>query len=86
MTIKPHHITSRLTAPLIFDQYEFCSLETINRFSLLTLVNDFLADNCCFCLGIAPSGQLLKKSAFLLQLVGNGAPPVTRDGSEVARA
>ncbi len=86
MTLKPHHITSRLTASLIFDQFEFCSLETISLFSLLSLVDDLLADNCCFCLGIAPSGQLLKKSAFLLQLVGNGAPLVAHDGSEVARA
>ncbi len=41
---------------------------------------------CCYCLGIVPRTQLLKKSARLLHLNDNKAPPSTRDSSEVIRA
>ncbi len=36
-------------------------------------------------LGMAPRAQLLKKSAWLLHLIGDKAPPVACDSSEVAR-
>ncbi len=39
-----------------------------------------------FGLGIAPRTQLLKKSARLLHLIGDKAPPAARDCSEVPRA
>ncbi len=38
------------------------------------------------CLGIASITQLLKKSAWLLYLIGYKASPTARDSSEVARA
>ncbi len=37
-------------------------------------------------LGIAPRDQLLKKNTGLLHLIGDKAPPVAHDSSEVARA
>ncbi len=40
--------------------------------------------NCCCCLGKAQRAQLLKKSAWLLHLIGNKAPPAARDSNEVA--
>ncbi len=43
-------------------------------------------DVSCWCsLGIAPRAQLLKKSAWLLHLIGDEAPPAAHDSSEVAR-
>ncbi len=42
---------------------------------------------CCYCsLGLAPGAQLLKKSTWLLHLIGDKAPPAVRDSSEVTRA
>ncbi len=40
----------------------------------------------CCCLGIAPRNQLPMKSAWLLHLIGDKAPPAARDSNEAARA
>ncbi len=39
-----------------------------------------------FCIGIALRVELLLEDAWLLHLIGNKAPSVARDSSEVARA
>ncbi len=46
---------------------------------------DFMILFICCCLDIAPRAQSLKKSAWLLRLIGDKAPPATGDSSEAAR-
>ncbi len=46
---------------------------------------EFNTEVWCFCLGIAPRVQFIKKSAWLLQMINEEAPPVACDGSEVVR-
>ncbi len=41
--------------------------------------------DCC-CLGVAPRALLLKKSVWLLHLIGDKATPAARDSNDVARA
>ncbi len=38
------------------------------------------------CLGLAPRAQLLKTNFWLLRLIGDKVPPVTRVSNEAARA
>ncbi len=69
-----HHLETQATCSLTENEERRCCLFYSKE-----------AD-CCYCLGIVPRARLLKKSARLLHLNDNKAPPPARDSGEVIHA
>ncbi len=72
-----------LPAPLTGNKEESKELlALLSTIHILRRIEPSVWYYCC-CFGIAPRAQLLKKSAWLLHLIGDKVPPTACDRSEV---